>query len=140
MTLYATSSTTQTDGTVLEDIRQRRIADNTYPSGGEPHTFSELFGGNVVETLRTQPDVRSYRSNYYYNSTENNLYKKKAEWTQIETQIDSEDESFVYRNGVRISKLVDEPDPNNFGDIYYYSLRENIIYGKILRWVRSNSL
>lgn len=37
--------------------------------------WSELYGGKPISILAYQPDPNSSQENYYYNSTENKLYR-----------------------------------------------------------------
>ena len=38
--------------------------------------FVELTGGNIVEPTAFEPDPRTHRSEYYYNSKINTLFKR----------------------------------------------------------------
>jgi hypothetical protein len=126
---------------VLTDILTKRATDHTFVGGGgHPHTFVELYDGFVVPMINIEPDVFSFRSNYYYNASDNVLYQKKAGWTNISQDFNSEDENYVYYNGRSVRKLIRDPDPKNFGDIYYYSIPKKILFGRILQWVRSTNL
>lgn len=44
--------------------------------GGNPYWFLELVGGQAMLYSMTPPDPMTARSPYYYNTRENNLYKK----------------------------------------------------------------
>ena len=115
-------------------------ADRTYSGGGHPHTFVELFGGYVVPMSDVEPDVFSFRHNYYYNSGDNQLYIKQAEWVSIDKGFDKEDLKYVYYNGRAVLKTVRTPDPKYFGDKYYYSLVLNRVFGRTFKWVKCNNL
>ena len=125
---------------VLEQIQQKRQADQTYSGGGHPHTFVELFGGYIVPMLAAEPDIFSFRRDYYYNSSDNLLYIKKAEWVDLAKEFNSENAEFVFFNGRSIKKMVNEPNPKNFGDKYYYSIISKKIFGRIFKWVRCTNL
>lgn len=57
----------------LNDLIQRR----GIPSVGyDPTWFIELHGGTVVEPLPFPPDAATHRHDYYYNATNNTLYRK----------------------------------------------------------------
>lgn len=118
----------------IDEIREQKEKESTYEAGGHPHTFVELFGGKPVQILESEPDISSFRDDNYYNSSENMLYVKKAEWSAINDSFDNEDLSYVYYDGRSVKKLVKDPDPKNFGDLYYYSLVSNRLFGKILKW------
>lgn len=127
-------------GSVLDEIREKRSVDGTYDIGGHPHTFVELFGGKIIPMLWYEPDAFSFRHDYYYNSSDNNLYTKSAEWVDARVEIDDENDGFVYKNGRSIKKMATSPDPKQFGDLYYYSIAEGRIYARIVKWARSNNL
>lgn len=122
---------------VLLDILAKREADKTYPSGGDPHRFVELFGGRIVPYLDNSPDPTTFRDNYYYNTRENNLYVKVARWVDLGKELDNEDDNHVYINNRPIRKHVRTPDPFNYGDTYFYSVVYNKVYGKSVKWSRS---
>jgi hypothetical protein len=44
--------------------------------GNHPNTFVELVDGESVAVLPTEPDAFTHRSEYYYNSRINTLFKK----------------------------------------------------------------
>ena len=44
--------------------------------GYNPHRFVELFGGEMVPVSNYEPDPQTFRSDYYYNSRVNKLYKR----------------------------------------------------------------
>jgi hypothetical protein len=121
---------------MLDQIQQKRLTEKTYNGGGHPHTFVELFGGHIVPMISVEPDVFSFRHNYYYNSADNNLYTKKAEWVVLHKAFDNEDTSYVYYDGRSVKKMVNDPDPENFGDKYYFSIKSNKVYGRMLKWVK----
>ena len=119
---------------IYNDILEKRSVETTYSIGGNPHTFIELYNGNIVPMLSNEPDVDSYRNKYYYNSTNNMLYVKCSVWVPNDQTLDNTDDSYVYVNGRSILKLAKQPDPQNFGDRHYYNITDNIIYSKILKW------
>ncbi|MEM3116865.1 MAG: hypothetical protein QW136_00460 [Nitrososphaerales archaeon] len=43
---------------------------------GMPHRFIELYGGKPVSISFYPPDPMTHRENFYYNSRENQLFKK----------------------------------------------------------------
>tara|TARA_R100001244_G_scaffold25113_2_gene25375 strand:+ start:42775 stop:43779 length:1005 start_codon:yes stop_codon:yes gene_type:complete len=48
-----------------------------FPSGGGlPHQYLELGGAQFVEFRTTEPDPRTFRGDFYYNSRMNRLFKK----------------------------------------------------------------
>jgi len=60
----------------IRDLAERRgvqtaTEDNTIPLG-----FLKLFGANEVLVTFSEPDPATARSDWYYNSRENRLYKK----------------------------------------------------------------
>jgi len=124
----------------LSQVVQKIKADNTYSSGGHPHTFVELYDGRVVQMLQDEPNVTTFREDYYYNARDNNLYVKKSEWVNINRQFDEEDEQYVYYNGRSVLKMVNEPDPKTFGDRYYYSLKSNRVFAKAIKWAKCTNL
>jgi len=125
---------------VIAQIKQKHQVDQTFTGGGHPHTFVELFGGQMVQMLDVEPDILTFRDKYYYNSAHNILYIKKLDWVNIDRQFDSEDSSYVYYNGRPIKKTVDEPDVEDFGDKYYYSLISKRVFGKASKWVKCTNL
>jgi len=125
---------------VLDDIVQKTKADDTYSSGGHPHTFVELFDGHTVQILQDEPSAFEFRDNYYYNSKENKLYIKKSEWVNINRQFDEEDSEYVYYSGRSVLKMVNEPNPESFGDRYYYSLKSNRVFARAIKWTKCNNL
>jgi len=62
------------DFTPLEDILVKR--GRTGPFLGHTHNFITLFNGKPVELSFYQPDPNTFRDDYYYNSRENQLFKK----------------------------------------------------------------
>lgn len=114
--------------------------DNTYSGGGHPHTFVEMYGGKLIPMQSHEPDVTSFRHDYYYNSSNNILYTKLSEWINVAKEYDEEDSDYVYYSGRSVKKMVNIPDPKNFGDLYYYNLSKNKLYGKVLKWVRCTNL
>lgn len=57
----------------LMDVDSRR---HPYSIGGNPHNFIELFGGDMVEMTAFEPDARTFRGEYYYNTVLNQLFRK----------------------------------------------------------------
>lgn len=124
----------------LDEIYQRIGSEQTYSGGGHPHVFVELFGGHIVPMTNVEPDVLTFRHDYYYNAADNNLYIKKAEWVDINRDFDEEDSSFVYFDGRSVKKMVNDPDPKNFGDKYYYSIVSKKVFGRVIKWVKCTNL
>jgi len=131
---------TASEGEILDEIRRQREVEKTYTNGGHPYTFVQLYDGQIVPMQDVEPEVFSFRYNYYYNTAENELYIKKAEWVNLGREFDEEDIHYVYYNGRSVRKMVNEPDPKNFGDIYYYSIISNRVFGRILKWVKCTNL
>jgi len=127
------------DNTLVQ-IQQHRQSEQTYTGGGHPHTFVELYDGRMVQMLMIEPDILTFREDYYYNSADNNLYIKNVEWVNVDRKFESEDSGFVYYNNRAVKKMVNEPDPKNFGDKYYYSLISHKVFGKTLKWVKCTNL
>jgi len=127
-------------GPVLLDILEKRETDKTHNAGGLPHTFVERLGGYIIPTLYTSPDPITFRGDYYYNASDNNLYAKLAVWTDLHKEFSEEDNKYVYYNGRSVIKLMKDPDPKNFGDIYFYSISRKSVYGKTLTWVKIENL
>ena len=124
----------------LTEIQQQTQVERTYSGGGHPHTFVELFGGHTIPMLNVEPDILSFRLDYYYNSSDNNLYIKRSGWENVDRQFDTEDSSYVYYDGRSVKKMVNEPDPKEFGDQYYYNIVSNKVLGRILKWVKCTNL
>ena len=60
--------------TPLEDILAKRgRASDFY---GHTHNFIELFGGKPVLMSFYEPDPNTTRDSFYYNTRENQLFKK----------------------------------------------------------------
>lgn len=60
--------------TPFEEIMANRPrAGNTH---GLSHNFITLFGGRPIEISFVEPDPTSFHGDYYYNSRENQLFKK----------------------------------------------------------------
>lgn len=62
--------------------------------GGNPHQFVELLGGKMVEIWAYPPDPLTFREEYYYNSTINELFKKDNDpvrWKRISEIVQSDD-------------------------------------------------
>lgn len=114
--------------------------ERTYSGGGHPHTFVELFDGYIVPMIDVEPDVFSFRYDYYYNANDNQLYTKKAEWVGVDRGFSKEDSQYVYYNGRSVRKMVRTPDPKHFGDKYYYNIISNKVFGRILKWARCTNL
>lgn len=57
----------------IADIVSRR---SPVSVGGLPHNFLELYGATMVEMLSYEPDPRTYRHEYYYNTVLNRLYRR----------------------------------------------------------------
>lgn len=121
--------------TVYNNIIERR-QQYFINEGGNPHRYIELYGGKLVEILYAEPDIMSYRSDYYYNGKSNTLYIKSGRWASINVITDNVDDEFVYVNNVRISKLANEPNPKTYSNEYYYNIITNKIYKRILYWSR----
>lgn len=62
-----------------------------YPSiprslGHNDMNFVALYGGRIVEMLNYEPDINTFRYNFYYNSRLNKLFKKQNNcWRPILT-------------------------------------------------------
>ena len=121
---------------ILSEILEKRLIDKTYVSGGCPFTFVELFGGYVVPMLSIEPDISSFRYDYYYNTTSNCLYVKNVKWIYIAKEFSSQDQKYVYYNGRSIRKCIKPPNPKSFGDKYYYDMPQKKIYGKLMLWTQ----
>ena len=63
-----------TSPSTLTDLLSRR---NPATAGGNSNRFIELVGGEAVPALCYEPDVRTFRSPYYYNSRLNKLFKQR---------------------------------------------------------------
>ncbi len=59
--------------TVLDKINALRQV----PIGSTPVRFIELLGGAIIDYLNYEPDPITYRRDYYYNTRDNILYKRK---------------------------------------------------------------
>jgi hypothetical protein len=59
----------------FEDLLDRRARGIREP-GGNPHWFIELLGGEEVSFQFYEPDPKTFRDDYYYNSRDNRLYAK----------------------------------------------------------------
>lgn len=57
----------------LEEILTRRGVGSSF---GLPFSFIKLFGGSPIEILHYQPDPNTHRSEFYYHSRENMLFKR----------------------------------------------------------------
>lgn len=57
----------------LRDLTRRR---GQITVGGNPSRFIELAGGKEVPTSWFEPSAKTFRSDYYYNTRVNKLYKK----------------------------------------------------------------
>jgi len=71
--------------TVKDDILSMR-----HPGVGyNPTRFVELYGAEMVPMSRVEPDPNTFRSEYYYNTRQNALYRKlptddsKVVWKRI---------------------------------------------------------
>lgn len=53
----------------------RTMRDKFPISGGYTTLFVELYGGLLVEMHSYEPDANTFRENYYYNTTNNVLYR-----------------------------------------------------------------
>jgi hypothetical protein len=60
---------------VLADIINRRYA-MPVGTGSNPARYAELFGAREVPISFIEPDPVTFRSDYYYNSRHNRLYKR----------------------------------------------------------------
>lgn len=122
------------------DIISHRQIDGRSPRGGYPIQYVELFGGKIVAVLKSAPDPVSFRDSYYYNSTENVLYKMVGDWVPVGSNLEI-DGNFAVVNNRRISVMVNEPDPMRFaGHNFYYNLLKKRLYQKNLRWVVANNI
>ena len=59
--------------TTLRDLATRR---GPVTVGGLPHNFLELYGAEMVEVTAFEPDPKTYRNEYYYNASQNQLYRR----------------------------------------------------------------
>lgn len=57
----------------MVDLLARR---GTPTPGYNPHRFVELFGGQLVPIYSYEPDPMTSRSDFYYNSRINQLFKR----------------------------------------------------------------
>lgn len=57
----------------FQDLTRRR---GQVTVGGNPSRFVELAGGKEVPTSWHEPSAKTFRSDYYYNTRVNKLYKK----------------------------------------------------------------
>lgn len=57
---------------ILDDIAARRKLGVGY----NPHTFVELFDGEIVEMIWHEPDPLTFRRKYYYNTRLDQLFRK----------------------------------------------------------------
>jgi hypothetical protein len=55
------------------DVKTRR---GILGGGSNPHRFIELYGGTEVPLASEEPDALTFRSEYYYDTTLNRLFKK----------------------------------------------------------------
>lgn len=62
-----------TESTFLVDLATRRGQPTV---GGNPSRFIELAGGKEVPLQWYEPSAKTFRSEYYYNTRLNKLYKK----------------------------------------------------------------
>jgi hypothetical protein len=60
---------------MLAEILNHRYA-HPVGTGSNPIRFVELYGGREVLISAIEPDPATARSNYYYNSRHNRLYKR----------------------------------------------------------------
>lgn len=60
---------------VLAEVINHRYS-QPVGSGSNPARFVELYGGREVFISFTEPDPVTARSDYYYNSRHNRLYKR----------------------------------------------------------------
>lgn len=125
---------------VLEEIINKRMVEETHTQGGLPYSFTKLNGGKIVEMLCYEPDVSSFRDEYYYNTKENVLYKKYAAWVASNYNIVRSTRNIILENGRIINNLVKQPDPRTYSDNFYYNGVDGQLYVKILRWAKSNNI
>ncbi len=81
----------------LTDIDSKRSPKSI---SGQPHTFLELTGARMVETTPFEPDPRTYRDDYYYNTVTNRLYRRittsrtrddaDVHWAQLDQEYSEE--------------------------------------------------
>ncbi len=60
------------------DLINRR---NSSIGGGDTLRYLELFGATIVEPSEFEPDPNTHRSDYYYNASNNVLYKRISHGT-----------------------------------------------------------
>lgn len=60
-------------GATLVDLFDRR---GPLTTGGNPHTLLELGGARIVEMTQFEPDPKTYRHEYYYNTVLNRLFRR----------------------------------------------------------------
>ncbi len=84
-------------GTPLEDAITKRYAVLGFAHtmvGGNPHQFIELYGGSLVKMSAYAPSPITFRDEHYYNTMENQLYKKANDpvrWMRISNVVMSDD-------------------------------------------------
>ena len=57
-------------------VRRQPLAAGGSGGGGDAHRLIELYGGELVPCLHYEPDPLTFRSDYYYHSGLNVLYRK----------------------------------------------------------------
>ena len=125
---------------VLEEIINKRAGDDTYSQGGMAYSFIKLSNGKVVEMMFNEPDVKSFRDDYYYNAHNNILNKKYAIWVESNFNVQDSNVNIVLDNGRIINNLVSPPDPKSYSDDFYYNSSTKKLYRKVIRWVQSNNI
>jgi len=60
----------------LNDLVNRR---NVNYNKGDTIRYLELFGATIIEPIEFEPDPNTHRSDYYYNSSNNVLYKRVSQ-------------------------------------------------------------
>ncbi len=53
------------------------MAEFTRTTGYNPHRWVEQYGGEIVPYQNYAPDPITFRSQYYYNTRTNQLFKKE---------------------------------------------------------------
>lgn len=126
---------------IIDEMIAKRYANSTYSSGTMPHTWIELYGGRMIQILPHHPEIKSFRDKYYYNSYENKLFERVAEWSVLGADLECDNAEYVVApTGRRIPVRISMPDPAYFLDDYYYNLYEQRVYRRILSWRVVNTI